>query len=107
MRSRTRRSICGRAAFALLALAFVMALSPHPALADDAVLMEPPTMVTSGAQQAGPTGATTGPAPAQIAAQVVENPINNAGGEDDATRAYQQQEQRRQDDDGGGDYRRK
>ena len=106
MRSRTRRSIRRRAAFALLALAFVTALSPHPALADDAVLMEPPTMVTSDAQQAGPTGSTSGPAPAQIAPQLVENPINNAGGEDDATRAYQQQEQRRQDDD-GGDHRRK
>ena len=106
MRSKSLRSICGRATLALLALAFVTALVPHPVLADDAVLMEPPTMVTSDAQQAGAAGTPGGPAPAQIAAQVVENPINNAGGEDDATRAYQRQEQRRQDDD-GGEHRRK
>ena len=107
MRSRTRKSIRGRAAFALLALVALAMTTARPVLADDTVLMETPTMVTSGAQQAGPAGATTGPAPAQIAAQVVENPIDNAGGEDDAMRAYQQQEQRRQDDDGGGEHRRK
>jgi hypothetical protein len=107
MRSRSLRWFGGRATFALLAFAFLTALAPHAVRADDVVLMEPPTMVTSGAQQAGPTGSTAGPAPAQFAPQLVENPINNAGGEDDATRAYQQQEQRRQDDGDGGDHRRK
>jgi hypothetical protein len=106
MRSTTLRSIRRLAVSALLALAFLAALVPHPARAADAVLIEPPLMEPLGAQQAGPMGSTTGPAPAQIAAQVVENPINNVGGEDDATRAYQQQEQRRQDDD-GGEHRRK
>src|SRR6187431_2946317 len=73
MRSEPLRSICRRPAFALLVLAALAMTTARPALADDAVLMEPPTMVTSGAQQAGPTGSTAGPAPARLAPQLVEN----------------------------------